>query len=148
VDKRRELDCNSSSFVNPRLDAWRCFGRSYIHDPCFENLAEEEFGELLCVSSPWARSGVLALSALDYSDRFRSRRHPWALVLTSGRRCRFVSGGTDAARGRRLNYICGAHGGCLCLYGLPDRSRPTWRIFAGGVMGRNWHRERIRVAWR
>jgi hypothetical protein len=146
VEARRELDCNSSSYVDTRSDAWRCFGRGFIYDPCFENLAEEEFGELLCVRTPWSDSGVLAFSALDYGDRFNAPDHPWAIVLTSGKRCRFVSGATGVSHGRRLNYICGRSGSFL--YGLPDRSRPTWRIFAGRVEGANWHREKIRAVWR
>jgi len=150
VESRRDLDCNSSSYVNTRSDAWRCFGRRFIYDPCFENLAEEEFGELFCVRSPWANSGVLAFSALDYDDRFGSRDHPWALVTNSGKRCRFISGASSVSHGRRLNYFCHRPSlkPCPCVYGLPDRSRPTWRIFVAGLMGRNWHREKVRVAWR
>jgi hypothetical protein len=144
VDYRRELDCNTSSHVNPRSDAWRCFGRSTVYDPCFENLAEEEFGELFCVRRPWSKSGVFVFSALDYGDKFKRRRRPWGIVLTSGNRCNFLAGATAVSHGRRLNYDCGSGS---YLYGTPDRSKPTWRIFAGKTEGRNWHREKIRTVW-
>jgi hypothetical protein len=144
VTARRNFDCLDSSQVNYRADAWRCVG-AFLYDPCFENLAEEKFGELLCVSSPWADSGILAFSALDYDNRYKRKHRPWAIVLTSGKRCRFVAGATGVSHGRRLNYVCG--NGKSFLYGEPDRSKPTWRIFAGKTDGRNWHREKIRTAW-
>jgi hypothetical protein len=150
VDGRRNGSCDSSSYVNPRLDAWRCIAGHFIYDPCFENLAEEEYGELLCVASPWARSGRIMFSALDYDDRFRGRRGPWALEMSNGRRCIFVSGASDQVRGRRLNYVCrlSRPGSCPCGYGLPPRTRPYWRLFVGGLMGRGWHTERVRYVWR
>jgi hypothetical protein len=87
VERRRELDCTQSSYLAPRLDAWRCFGRRYLYDPCFENLAEDEYGELLCVSTPWADSGVLAFSALDYDalpTELRGRPHVGVIGLWAG----------------------------------------------------------------
>lgn len=147
VEWRRELNCSESSHVNYRSDAWRCFGRAFLYDPCFENLAEEELGELLCVPSPWADSGIFVFSALDYDNRFKRQHTPWAIVLTSGKRCRFAAGATGVSHGRRLNYVCGSGNRTSFLYGKPDRSKPTWRIFAGKADGRNWHREKIRTAW-
>ena len=91
------------------------------------------------------QSGILAFSALDYDNRTSERKHPWALVLVPGRRCRFLGGGTAVSHGRRLNYSCARRG--PFVYGLPDRSRPTWRVFVAGFEGRGWHREKVRVAW-
>jgi hypothetical protein len=150
VRGRRRGDCNSSSFVNGRTDAWRCFVGRFILDPCFESPVADD--RVLCVRSPWTRWGWLVLDRLDYKLRDDSvRQPPWALVLTGGRRCGFVSGATGFARGRRLNYLCAARRGprpCPCLFGRPDRRRPVWRIFAGDdVFGRGWRRLRIRTAW-
>jgi hypothetical protein len=148
----RRGDCNSSSFVNRRHDAWRCFVGSRIHDPCFENPVFDR--ELICVASPWARKGVLVTSRLDPDDRFpSSARRPWALRLANGRGCVFVSGASNFVRGRRLNYICRLRPFKSprppFLFGLPDRSRATWTI----LLGRSYEpvrfmRVKIRAAWR
>jgi len=150
VRGRRHGNCNSSSFVNGRNDAWRCFVGRFILDPCFESPAAND--RVLCVRSPWTRWGWLVLDRLDYELRNDgARQPPWALVLTDGRGCGFVSGATGFAHGRRLNYLCPARRGprpCPCLFGRPDRRRPVWRIFAGDdIFGRGLRRLRIRTAW-
>jgi hypothetical protein len=150
VRGRRRGNCNSSSFVSGRNDAWRCFVGRFILDPCFESPVRGD--QVLCVRSPWTGWGWLVLDRLDHELRSDGvRQPPWALVLRSGRRCGFVSGATGFARGRRLNYLCPARPGprpCPCLFGRPDRRRPVWRIFAGNdVFGRGWRRLGIRTAW-
>src|SRR3954452_17419972 len=49
--QRRSGDCNSSSFVDGRPDAWRCFTGNYIRDPCFESPVEADVA--VCANSPW-----------------------------------------------------------------------------------------------
>jgi hypothetical protein len=147
----RRGSCNSSSFVNPRRDAWRCFVGSRIHDPCFENPGFDR--QVICVASPWARTGVLVTSRLDPDDRFPpGPRRPWALGLVNGRGCVFVSGATNVVRGRRLNYVCRLRpfrlAGPPFLFGLPDRSRSTWTILLGrGYEPARLERVKIRAAW-
>jgi hypothetical protein len=53
VRGRRRGTCNSSSFVNGRDDAWRCFVGRFILDPCFESPVAAN--RVLCVRSPWTR---------------------------------------------------------------------------------------------
>jgi hypothetical protein len=146
IKARRNLDCGESSRVNPRFDAWRCFGRRYIYEPCFENLAEEEYGVLVCVGAPWEKTGMLAFSALDYDDRYRRPNRPWAIVLKNGKRCVFGAGASSMKHGRRANYFCRDRR--TALWGIPNRSKPTWSIFQAGFFGRNWHREPIRTVWK
>ena len=102
----------------------------------------------MCVSSPWARQGVLVRSRLDPEDRTRPKVHAWALRLSSGIRCGFLSGATTVVRGKRLNYACG-RAGAPFLFGLPGRRHPTWTIVkARDPDGAGWTRARIRTAWR
>jgi hypothetical protein len=146
VTSRRNGDCYTASYVDVRPDTWRCFVGNLILDPCFEK--PDEYGVVLCVSSPWERTGRIVFP--DLSDSVGGGRgHPWALKTKSGRRCTFVSGASNVVNGRRLNYFCGRpKRPCPCLFGLPKRTRPTWTIFAGGVSGENWHRVPLAVSWR
>jgi hypothetical protein len=142
----RHGDCNTSSYVDPRLDTWRCFVGGSIQDPCFENPTDD--GELMCVESPWARRGILVRSRLDPADRFPYKAHAWAMRLSSGTRCGFVSGASAVVRGKRLNYACGRTGAAF-LFGLPSHRRPTWTIIkARDPDGAGWKRTRIRAVWR
>ena len=155
----RRGSCNSGSFVNPRSDAWRCFVGNRIYDPCFENPVYER--EVICVASPWVRTGVVVRSRLDPADRYPIRGfRAWALRLKNGRGCVFVSGASSVVMGRRLNYVCRLrrfgedmnchlHGAALFLFGTPDRRRATWTILqASNYEGRRWRRVLIRAAWR
>jgi hypothetical protein len=146
--KRRRGDCNSNSFINSRSDAWRCFVGNTILDPCFEDPVFDR--EVLCVPSPWARSGTLVRSRLYPDDRFPlSRTRPWALRLATGRGCVSVSGATNVVRGRRLNYICRHFTTGPFLFGVPNRSRPTWTIMLGRIYEpKRFKRVRIRTSWR
>jgi hypothetical protein len=144
----RRGDCNSNSFINSRSDAWRCFVGNTILDPCFENPVFDR--EVLCVPSPWARSGTLVRSRLDPDDRFPlTRTRPWALRLVNGRGCVSVSGATTVVRGSRMNYICRHFRTGPFLFGAPNRSRPTWTISLGHTYEpARFKRVRIRAAWR
>jgi hypothetical protein len=141
----RRGDCNSSSSATGRSDAWRCFAGSNILDPCFENPVHD--GEVMCVRSPWARTGTLLTSRLDRRDRFPIKTGPWYLVIRWGLRCGFVGGATTVVRGFRLNYVCGPRG--PYLFGRPIRTRPTWRMrMSRNPNGPRLRRVPVRAAWR
>jgi len=99
----RRGDCNSGSSATVRSDAWRCFAGSNILDPCFENPMHDR--EVMCVRSPWARSGILLRTRLDPNDRFPIKAGPWYLVIRGRLRCGFVGGATTVVRSFRLNYV-------------------------------------------
>jgi hypothetical protein len=83
VRGRRRGDCNSSSLVNGRTDAWRCFVGRFILDPCFESPVADD--RVLCVRSPWTRGGWLVLDRLDYKLRDDSvRQPPWRWCSRAG----------------------------------------------------------------
>lgn len=141
-------DCPSESFVNGRSDAWRCFVGDHILDPCFETPEAEDV--VACVESPWTKRALLVEAELDYNDRYLDARPgSWALELTNGKRCVFVSGASTVVAGRRLNYFCGKRGRGPYLFGSPDRSKPLWRIrMAKSSTGRGMRRVAVRIAWR
>jgi hypothetical protein len=122
--------CWTGSLSDVRADAWRCFIGNSIYDPCFS--AGGSF--VLCpVAGPWAPEVVkivltrkLPRGAANHAgDPKRSR--PWAIRTTSGLRCTFLDGATEAVGGKRLNYGCRAGAG---LYGDPRRATVMWTILA------------------
>jgi hypothetical protein len=140
-----EADC-IGSFKSSRPDAWRCL----VEDPCFENPVIQN--QLLCVGSPWARSGYLVRSRLDeQSHGTRPGGRPWAVVLANGKRCTFLAGGTAVGPGgHRLNYGCGRAPNAGFLFGIPRRDRPTWTIrFSRKTFDEARYRwVNIRMVWR
>jgi hypothetical protein len=142
-------DCSTESFKSSRDDAWRCFVGGQILDPCFANPFSD--GEVLCVQSPWAHEGALVRTKLDEANHgARPGGRPWTVVLASGKRCGFLSGGTAVGPGgHRLNYGCGRSPHAGFLFGIPNRTRPTWTIrFARSVDSPTYRRVKIRTAWR
>jgi hypothetical protein len=137
--------CQTSSLKSSRPDAWRCI----VADPCFENPLDDR--EVLCVESPWARSGLVVRTRLDPGDRIRGHRPgPWALRVRGGPRCVWLAGATSFLPGAgRLNYFCGRGSRKRYGFGKPDRRRPVWRIrIANDPDGAALRWAPIRFAWR
>lgn len=101
--------CASYSVVARASEAVRCVGATTyeIHDPCWLG-----WGELLCVVSPWDDVAVALVVDEDDSPPLNAEERPdevqrvqprntapWALQLSNGRRCVFVSGATRVIAG-------------------------------------------------
>jgi hypothetical protein len=138
-------DCPQPSFVDSRRhDVWRCNTGNLIRDPCFESPVSDT--EVVCVTSPWTHKALVVRALLPARQGESHSSAPWAIKLAR-RRCVFISGGTNAIGRRRLNYACGRHG--PVLYGVPNRSKPTWTIsLAKNFESRSLRRVRVRAAWR
>ena len=139
--------CWSSSLAAGRDDAWRCMSGNYIFDPCFSSPKAQ--GVVLCVVSPWSRSGVeIVLTKRlpnPYAGRPSTTGLPWAIQTSAGLRCGFVTGGTAALRGGRANYGCNSN---EWLWGAPFRSSEPWMIYAAAVDAKRLSkRVKIAVAW-
>ena len=119
-------ECWTSSSILGRDDAWRCVTGNSLRDPCFESPIESDV--LICARSPWDKSVVRLEASLDYDDFWSWKGGSWALKLTNGMKCHYVTGATTAVHGRRLNYFCGKNGKGPYLFGNPDRSSRLWRI--------------------
>jgi hypothetical protein len=92
-----------------RPDAWRCISGNRIMDPCFQG-AEGSQAILACLDDPWnprvtvlTPNGELPRAQANNADL---RALPWALELSSGARCVFLTGATTAVAGMRANYGC------------------------------------------
>lgn len=143
--------CFAGSESTPRRDAWRCMSGNSILDPCFSSAKAPSF--VLCPAAPWSNSGArLKLKralprSLGNHGALSLSNQPWALELSSGRRCLFAGGATALAEGRRLNYFC-TTGGSDGLWGFPDRRSQPWSILSGPASAKHLsQRLPIRRAW-
>jgi hypothetical protein len=131
-------------------EAHRCFGHGKIYDPCFDYA----YNELECIETPWdsvsVRVRIVKESWISHKHVLPARPRgtpalpPWALELTNGDRCVFLTGATGVIAGNlRLNYRCKQG----TVYGEPDRSGPVWLVSyaPGGVTGSI--PTEVRVAW-
>jgi hypothetical protein len=142
-------NCSTGSFLVAGPGAFRCVQDSFIHDPCYLDVAAGNAARsvVVCVETPWSPN-VLRLRVkgpLDPRYAARPDGPPWALRLASGRRCVLVAGAAPVAAGRRMNYACGRR----YLFGSPDRTQPTWRIAQALTPGGAGLRKvAIAAAWR
>jgi hypothetical protein len=120
--------CSTGSFLVAGPGVFRCVQDSFIHDPCYLDMAAGNAARsvVVCLDTPWSPN-VLRMRVrgpLDPRYAARADGPPWALRLASGRRCVLVGGAAPVVGGRRMNYTCGRR----YLFGRPDRTQPTWRI--------------------
>ena len=140
-------ECWTSSSILGRDGAWRCVTGNSLRDPCFESPIESDI--LICARSPWDTSVVRLEASLDYDDFWTWKGGSWALKLTNGTKCHYVTGATTAVKGRRLNYFCGKNGKGPYLFGNPDKSSALWRIrMSKSPSGRGMRRVGIRLVVR
>jgi len=141
--------CDSGSFVVATESAFRCFVGDTIRDPCFADVVAStaERAVVVCVGAPWATDVVrLRLTSPPVGvGRVAPGGPPWALRLSSGRRCLFNQGASPTIAGRRQNYTCTAR---HWLFGTPDRTTATWRIRqADAPGGAHLRKVAIATAW-
>jgi hypothetical protein len=120
---------------------------NYIFDPCFNSPKAQ--GVVLCVVSPWSKSGVeIVLTKRlpkPYGGRPSTMGPPWAIQTFTGLRCGFVTGATTAIGDRRANYGCNSN---EWLWGSPFRNSEPWTIYAAAVDAKHLSkRVKIAVAW-
>jgi hypothetical protein len=135
--------CVSGSSATLRSDAWRCFARDDVVDPCF---SAQGVAWLACPIGDFALNGIAKLSLTRALPRSAANKgkpgtgHPWMLHLENGKRCSFLTGKTFLFGGKRVSYGCDRS---TFLSGLPDRSRTTWTIRLG--IGRNSKPKRVAI---
>ncbi len=135
--------CWTSSIVTTRPDAWRCMTSNLIYDPCFS--VPSGGGAVACLASPFStKVTVIVLTVgLPPSDAGSvGSGPPWALRLVRGDQCVMAAGATSVLGGMRANYFCNT--GAI-LFGAPDTSRPTWRIFVK-ARGSSEHLDPVPIA--
>jgi hypothetical protein len=142
--------CFAASLADQgRPDAWRCMSGNRILDPCFEG-SQGSLVVLACPDDPWSQR-VVVLTASKELPRAESNKAglhgapPWALELSNGARCVFLTGATTAVAGMRANYGC--TGGRIGIVGDVDRTLPLWRVFADDSARVVLELVGVRVAW-
>jgi hypothetical protein len=143
--------CWIGSLAAARSDAWRCLTGNLIYDPCFSSPSAP--GIVLCpASGPWTPRAIkIKLTAklpTKYANPGRPSTTglPWALVTTSGWRCRLATGATSVVQGRRANYVC--TGTKDWLWGAASRRSEPWKILVAPASANKLKRTvGIRSAW-
>jgi hypothetical protein len=141
--------CATGSFLVAAPGAFRCTAATRVYDPCYLDAKASTMARsvMVCVSAPWSRT-VVRLRVRDPVSGGAAAAPtgpPWALRLLSGRLCLLVGGAASVVGGRRMNYACRER----YLFGVPDATRPTWRIRQARTPGGAGMRQvAIATAWR
>jgi hypothetical protein len=147
ITATRGGNCWTGSLAAQRSDAWRCMTRHLIYDPCFA-ASPDATGVLCPTRGPWdPRVVELDVDALDGSMANRDRPSAWALQLSNGLRCGFLTGATSSIGQLRANFGCTRR---VTLWGEPNRSAADWTILAGrpsATRRKQLRRVSIATAW-
>ena len=120
--------CWTTSGVEGRAYAWRCFRGNYIHDPCFSASPSSRF--VVCPDEPWS-SRVLVLRLTRPLPGWKlygfRRDFPWGIWTGSDKRCvSYAASATGDIDGKPVTYGCQGGG---FLLGYAHRNGPTWTIY-------------------
>lgn len=101
------VDCQETSWVVPRPDAWRCIEKNRLYDPCFSTTPQGDF--VICDANPIGDPrGLKATLAHSLPAPGPSSRgiQAWLMRLNDGSVCGFIPGATGVIGGERVNYGC------------------------------------------
>lgn len=86
--------------------AYRCFAKHGIYDPCWAVQAPAP--TVLCLSKPWSHEAteILLDQGLDAVYKISGAVPPWAIQLQSSRRCLILEGTHGVFAGRAIDYYC------------------------------------------
>lgn len=138
--------CISGSYATLRSDAWRCFARNGVIDPCFSAAG---VAWVACPIGHIALHGIAKLTLTRVLPRSLANKgkpgtgHPWLISLVNGMTCTFLPGDAFVFGRTRATYGCDRS---TFLAGLPDRSKATWTIVLGVANNPKPKRVAIRVA--
>jgi len=146
VTRRARGYCWTTSGVESRRYAWRCFRGNFILDPCFSSTRDGGF--VLCPVEPWS-SDVVRLRLTRALPGWRLYHYaaqlPVGIWTTTGKRCAHSSGATSEIKGKEVTYVCMGGG---VLAGLANAGAATWTIwYAAGFKARQLTRVGITDAW-
>lgn len=119
--------------------AYRCRRGNVLYFPCWRE-GPNPTDLAVCAGDPWTTSverirspGLLLYPGVTYLDDAYA---PWAVELTTGRRCRLVQGAHDAIHRGGRTYVVdyGCDKGDLVLLRRLRRGR-VWRIGAARYLG-------------
>lgn len=136
--------CWTGSIGSQQRNAWRCFHRNLILDPCFKHKGVRK---LACMSMPWSHA-VTRLRLTKHLPRngnngIHNRNVPWGYRLKDGIRCVLGQGTSPEVHGTPLPYVCsGGHWGSTVR-----RNHPIWRAKISGRHLHHLHIHKVGKAW-
>jgi hypothetical protein len=142
--------CYTGSLAVNRNDAWRCFVKNFIFDPCFSSPAAH--GVVVCPNADVNGGAEIHLTkrlpqSMADPGTPSIRNQPWDIEMTNGKHFVFSSGASNEVKGQRLNYFCATR----CNYGLwgyPRRRSQPWTIAVAPYTAKSLHERRaIRHVW-
>jgi hypothetical protein len=145
VAQRYQGSCEVKSFsTGGRTDAWRCQSNNIIMDPCFQDGTT-----LACLVHPWSNK-VTVIEPKEPLQKALAKQVavtglPWALELSNGQRCTFLSGNSTIVNQSRVNYTCSGY--TYNIIGDVDRTSTPWTVNVYNT--ENGHIEKVAVhtAW-
>jgi pimeloyl-ACP methyl ester carboxylesterase len=135
--------------------AYRCFSRNGIYDPCWLDNADPLQATVLCQDRPWSahtlrfRIPAGGLEAFPGPAQPIDPNYPWGVQLSDGERCIAVQGTHDSFGGKVVDYACGTTYGHVLLRPL-DRSSPSWTYQSAYFRGTRYTPgpvEHVSIAW-
>ncbi len=99
--------CFVPSIASNRSDAFRCSTGNSILDPCFT--VPGKSSAVVCTPDPTDPSTFFTLNLtqpLPPAQATPTTRQAWFLQLADDTVCNFLTGGTGAVNGERINYAC------------------------------------------
>lgn len=147
---RGTCDAGSDSVPGP---VYRCFAGNSVLDPCWADRVEE--GTVLCPVEPWSGELVKLTTTAGLPPSTQrvpaSLGFPWAVQLSSGKRCVAVQGAHEEYDGRVVGYTCvhGLRHGLSLLRGM-DRAHEPWTFDSASWTGQEYvpgPTETVMIAW-
>jgi hypothetical protein len=124
VDRAGHVRCQPGSEATG--DAYRCFGRTFIYDPCWvtNNTA---FVDCLLEAYSHKVTRLHVTKGYDGTGGLGPRATlPWSLKVAGGKRATLLQGATGTVKAWRINYSL--KGFSLVLVGGVNRHNATWTI--------------------
>jgi hypothetical protein len=136
--------CFGGANATTRRDAYRCFLRNLIFDPCFVDPRGMTKTYVLCVLAPW-RHRAVKIRLTQPLPTANSGKHAaaWALSLSRKIHCSLATGmGIGVVSGRSADWYCD-NGGAVA--DPLHRGNPWWAWYAPRILGTSPH---LSAKWR
>lgn len=134
--------CWENAISTNRPDAFRCVHGNALFDPCFRNLSGKR---VACpLGSPTTVEIIRLTRKLPHPSTFGCPCPAWQLKVARGPTCRYVSGATYFADGKRANFGCSDK---TWLFGHANTRQEPWQIAHARGLHPHLKWVKIQTAW-